>query len=284
MCITVDGPTIATKISEAIFGEVTSLPEFDLTLAVMVHEEAEQLDSRRGERLRELVRIEEKLDRTIENIVGSLREAGSSPALVAELRRLEEQKSQLAVDREEVERLPRHAIEIPSVETVRELARESMNGLARNSPEYGRLMRRLIPKITVHPYQLIDSKRIVLRARFTLNLASLVPSADQFACLRPSLSRSMQVDLFGPPQRERFREQVVALRQQGCTEREAARRLGITQPAVQRAMALDRMMRARGLTDPYILVLQPSVEPGKLLARDIARHLARDDCLMDDHR
>ena len=95
-------------------------------------------------------------------------------------------------------------------------------------------MRRLIPKIAVYPYRLANGGHLVLRARFTLHLAPLVPGAEQVGGLAAGLSRQMQVDLFDPPQRERYREQIVALRSQRRTERDVAKALGITQPVVQR--------------------------------------------------
>jgi len=41
------------------------------------------------------------------------------------------------------------------------------------------------------------------------------------------------------------------LRAAGRTERQAAEALGVQQPTVQRAMAVTRLMAARGLADPY---------------------------------
>ena len=185
----------------------------------LVEEEAATLDQRRTERLREIARVEEKLNHEISNIVKALREIGSSDALLTELKQLEDRKSLLVCDREEAERLPRQDIEIPSVQTLRNMAKQAFDGLGQQSEKFGQLMRQLIPRITVYPYQLIDHGPIVLRARFTLNLASLMPGLAQFESLIPNLSRSVEVDLFDPPQRVRFREQVVALCSDGKTQR-----------------------------------------------------------------
>jgi hypothetical protein len=66
------------------------------------------------------------------------------------------------------------------------------------------------------------------------------------------------VDLFDAPQRIAYRERVVALRERGLTERLTARELGLTQPAVQRAMALHRKMQAAGATDAYRRLIAPT--------------------------
>jgi hypothetical protein len=48
------------------------------------------------------------------------------------------------------------------------------------------------------------------------------------------------------------------------TERVVAKKLGITITAAQRAAALDRLMKERGLGDPYVRVLEPPADYGKL--------------------
>jgi hypothetical protein len=77
------------------------------------------------------------------------------------------------------------------------------------------------------------------------------------AALQKPLEKVVQIDLFQAPQRERFRTQVIALRKERVPEREIARQLGITQPVVQYAAALRRMMDKLGVTDPYVPVLAP---------------------------
>lgn len=71
------------------------------------------------------------------------------------------------------------------------------------------------------------------------------------------LERVVTVDLFDPPQRVQYREEVMVRRARGKTERQSAAELGITQPAVQHAASLDQMMKQLGLTDPYVRLLEP---------------------------
>jgi hypothetical protein len=78
------------------------------------------------------------------------------------------------------------------------------------------------------------------------------------------LRRELTVDLFDPPQRVRFREQVVSLRAEGLTERQVADRLKITVTAAQRAAWLHRYMQAHDLTDPYLPVTEPPADQSKL--------------------
>jgi len=280
--ITVDGPEAAEKIASAVFDEISRLPEFDSTLIAMIREESEKLDSHREERIRELANADQKLDREIQNVMGAVRQTGGSPSLLAELARLEADKERNQLVRDELEQTPRQAIDIPSIEEVKRLARESFEGLAVDSLEFGRHIRRLIPKIKVFPCRLIDGGHIVLRARFTLNLAPLVSGGDQPDDLLESLTRTMNVDLFDPPQREEFRERVVALRSainpktgKNHTEAEVARNCGITITAAQRAAALQRKMDQLGLSDPFVPVTEPPGDYKKLRRHQHRRYSFR---------
>jgi hypothetical protein len=66
-----------------------------------------------------------------------------------------------------------------------------------------------------------------------------------------------------PPQRVAFREQVLALRAEGKTERQVAEELGITITAAQRAAKLDRLMKEQGLSDPYQPIHEPPADNAK---------------------
>jgi hypothetical protein len=89
------------------------------------------------------------------------------------------------------------------------------------------------------------------------------------------LSRQFTIDLYEPPQRERIRKQAVRLTAEGYDQREIAACIGEkpTQTAVQRAVALDRAMRASGLNDPYVTVLELPADYSKL-----RRHHNRKYC------
>jgi hypothetical protein len=50
---------------------------------------------------------------------------------------------------------------------------------------------------------------------------------------------------------------VVALIRSGATQREAGLAIGVSQPIVQQALALDAWLRAEGRTDPYAPLRAP---------------------------
>lgn len=115
----------------------------------------------------------------------------------------------------------------------------------------------------VWPFRTIDDGRIVLRAKFWLHLANLLPNKRLQEVLQRPLERLLRVDLFDSPQRVQFREAIMAHRE-NRSEREAAKMLNITITAAQRAANLDRLMKQRGLTDPYVRVLEPPPDFPKL--------------------
>jgi DNA invertase Pin-like site-specific DNA recombinase len=261
--VAVDGPQAAARLMGAIRREIIALPEFDLVLRAMVEEE-----SRNGtgeqERLRgELVIRQAALERQLANLMGAIREAGHSPSLLQELARLEREKSDVAEQLQGLERASKQVLRLPTVAEVKALAEEAFGQLALTSPECGRLLRRLIPTIVVKPYRLRDGGHPVLRAHFTLALTPLVPGGLPPA-LQGALQRTLVVDLFDPPEREAYRERVMELAASGLKQRDIGYELGISQAAVQHALALAQGLRQSGASDPYVPLAEPPEDYKKL--------------------
>jgi hypothetical protein len=66
---------------------------------------------------------------------------------------------------------------------------KNMQSLAKNSQEFGRLLRQLIDRIIVRPFQHCDGGSPVLRAYFELNLASLYPISLAWRVFHPHLGK-----------------------------------------------------------------------------------------------
>ena len=81
--------------------------------------------------------------------------------------------------------------------------------------------------------------------------------------MHASLERTLEVDLFDPPQREEFRERVVELRKTQ-TERAVAKTLGITITAAQRAYQLQNMMDQLSIVNPYQPIDAPTDSASRL--------------------
>lgn len=91
------------------------------------------------------------------------------------------------------------------------------------------------------------------------------------------LYRHIAVDLFDIPQRVEFRERVVELHQQGLSTRKISGRLGLTQPAVQNALALDQRMKELGLTEPFVLLTEPPESFGRCRRHKKSRYRFEPD-------
>ena len=264
------GELVVRKLTEAILAAIESLPDFDACFLDMVRQKAEEANGRRSGRRQEVQRQLQGLNRQIAQVTDAIAAMGGSRALLEKLRALESEQGQLEEAARELEAAPPAELTLPSAEEIKRAARDVFASFAADSPEVGRLMRTLLPELKVYPYRLCDGGAVEMRAKFTLHLVALTPSIPALSELDGVFRREMVVDLFDPPQRVQYRQQVMSLRDEGKTEREAAAALGITQTAVQRAAALDRLMREKDIGDPYLPVLDPPVDYGKM-----RRHLHR---------
>lgn len=279
--IGVDGPVAASKLMAAIRTEIAALPEFDSELVTAVCEELNGQRRHADDELRNIRLRLKALDVEKSNIVLAIRSVKHSPTLLAELERLEADESRLAARVRELASAKPAEVELPTADDMRRLAFEQFDALAVGSPEFGRLLRRLIPRIVVCPVRLCDGGDIVPRAKFTLDLAALVPPAVADTALGGVLRRELVVDLFDPPQREQFRRDAVRLTAEGLKPRAIAERLGVTLPPIQKALKLDKRMHELALTDPYVPVTEPPDDYGMLRRHKHSRYCFEP---LPDHR
>ena len=270
--ITADGPLSADKITTAILGEITALPGSDDTLMAMVHAEVERIRTAQLGRRSELDRRQKTLDFQLANIRATLREYGHSKHLLDDLRELEAALEQILCERAALDRIPQQMIAIPTLAEIKACATQAITSLVHDSAEFGRLMHRLVPQIRAHPYRLCDGGHPVLRAHFRLDLVALIPEAQGLEGCSEILRRDLVVNLFDPPQRVEYRERILSLQADGLTQRQIAVQLGITQPVVQHAVALTREMTKRGLTDPYVPLMEPPDDYSKLREHKHSRY------------
>jgi hypothetical protein len=264
--ITFDGPFACKQLTSTVFASIETLPSFEPDFLQRLGHEIENSDSARAQQIDELNKLELRLTRKIDNISEAISDSGHSQALLTKLAQLESERDDVCENRREIERTPRRQVAIPSIEEIKSLAKQKFADLASDSPEFARLMSQLVPSIIVHPFRLCDGGHPVLRACVRLDAACLVQDAAQIDGLREQLSRDLVVDLFEPPQRAAVLADVVRLTQspERLTERQIGERLGVTQPAVQNAKKLDRIMQQRVLVNPYVLLQEPPQDYSKL--------------------
>ena len=260
------------KIITAIEKEISSLKDFDEVLLKEIEKELKNSKSSASQRQGKLQTQQDANTKQMKNILAAIRETGHSASLIAELKTLEATKAQLAYELSSILITTDLIPKMPSMKEIKAMVLESMRSLAINSQEFGRLLRQLIDRIIVRPFQHCDGGSPVLKAYFELNLANLLPHIPGMEVLSAALRKTMVVDLFDLPQREAFRTEATNLIASGKNQREAAKILGITSTAVQRAQALDKKMKELGITDPYIKLNEPPPENSKIKRHKHSRY------------
>ena len=255
--MTVDGPTLARTIADKIRTQIELLPDFDNAWVQQLQTEAAQLAGANDRSLQELLSDRAKVDREIENLLNLVADGGGEiKSVSARLRDCERRKTEILNATAALVRQRPRDVNLPPMEELRQIARDSFAYLAVGSREFGELMRKVVDDLHVLPYQLIGGGHPQPMCTFKLNLATLLADSN------PKVLRQIQclnvdcvVDLTTAPQYEQIRKDVVRMQKEGMLQRAIAAQLNVTQPAVQHAVALQKKMEAIGLKSPWIPVL-----------------------------
>ncbi len=269
--VSADGLKASESILRAMMVCIETLPGFDAQFRRQVQEHIENLTISRATKETQLNQMHHELVRKRNNLLAALEEYGPSPSLKDRLAELDRQETALVVQREQLISTRPADVKIPSISKIKEIVNDRFGALDRRTAEFGRLMQGLLSSVKLFSYVLCDGGHPVLRAHINLNLVALVPASNKNDGHGEKLQQPIIVDLFDVPQRESFRQQIMTLTAQGLRQRDIAAQLGITQPAVQRAVALDKTMHERGLDDPYILLAEPPASNGRMRAHKHAR-------------
>ncbi len=275
--ININGPYLQSKLLEAIWAEIRSLPEFGPHFQSLVAERYREAFTQKS--ATKIVKQKEiaRLQGQIQRITTSIEEHGGTHALHERQSQLEITLATLEDDLKFLNSTPDTVVELPSITELQQAAEEVFRVLAPRDPRVWRQLRRLVPQLYLFPYQICDGQGIFLRAKLVLNLAALIPQSGMPEEVEQILYRHIAVDLFDIPQRVEFRERVVELHQQGLSTRKIAGRLGLTQPAVQNALALDQRMKELGLTEPFVLLTEPPESFGRCRRHKKSRYRFEPD-------
>jgi len=254
---TFDGVTGAKLLTAAVLGEIERLPEFDTVLVERVRKNVRQARDGREAELARATRELAQIEQSLKNVGDAIAKVGVSETLEEKLTELTLARRNCRERLEQIKKWPTDEVALPPIAQIKQQAREKLLDLAATSMEFHAAMRQLVPTIEVFPVRCVDGGAIVLRARLVVELASLIDLPGEVLLDEQSFRRTVEIDLFEPPQRVRFREQVVQMRASGMTERKVAATLGLTITAAQRAAELDRLMRSRSITDPYERITSP---------------------------
>jgi hypothetical protein len=264
-----NGPLAAERLVTAITGELYGLDGLDAQLAEMVMQARQNRSGGQADRWHKLLQGEQSLLLEKEKFQAAIAKYGPVDFLDAKLEELKAREKDLARERYQLERLKNRELHLPSsIQELREMLEAEFRRLAVDSPEFGDLMRALVPEFHVYLVRLLDGGHLLPQARVKLTLDGIVPDAQHVPGMGELLMRELTIDLFDRPfQRERIREEAVRLAAQGMTQRQIAAQLTeekLDQPVVQEALALDRKMKELQLETPYVLVTNPPCDYSKL--------------------
>ena len=278
--IAFDGTVAAKRLVEVITTELYRLDGFDAQFFELVSSAVEIQTRGSADRWKTLERDEARLTRQRENVKAAIVEFGANSLTKEMLDELTQTEQRIAHERWQLETASARQLVVPATPAeLRGLIEEQFTRLAIDSPEFGDLMRLLVPDFHVYLVRLCDGGHLRPRARVKLDLAGSVADAEFVPGLNNLLSRTMTVDLFDPPQREQIRADAVRLAaaETQPTLKQIAAQLPAnpTKPsgtAVGHALALDRKMKSMALTTPYVLVSEPPEDFTKLRRHKNAKY------------
>jgi hypothetical protein len=266
-----NGALAVERVRNEITAVLYELDQMDQQFRQLVSIAGQDVSGDVTSRWQKLTLDEATYARQKENVKAAISEFGPVPMIREQLDALQNRERELAKERHQLEDLGKRKIELPqSVAELRALLEQKFEKLAADSPEFGDLLRKLVPEFHVYLVRLCDGGHLLPRARMRLALDGIIPDAIHVAGLSELLTRTRTLDLFVPPERERIREVSVMLAAQGMGPTEIARKIpqhlaeSPSATAVQNALALDREMKEQGLTSPYVMLLEPPESYSKL--------------------
>jgi len=270
-----NGLLAVRKITEVISAELYRLEGLDPQFREMVRKAGQPGDAALAQRWEQLLRSEESQKRRKANLAASMAEYGPMTMIEEQLTEVKRTDLMLARERRELESLKNRTLQLPtSVTELRHLLEEQFEKLAVDSPEFGGLLRQLVPEFHAQLVRLCDGGHLMPQARIKLDLGGSIPDMRYASGLNRMLTRELTLDLFVPPQRERIRLESVRLAATGLSPRQITPRLSekATPTAVQNALALNNKMRELGLDMPYVLVREPPDDYPKLRRHKNAKY------------
>lgn len=214
----------------------------------------------RSARKAELIAKIRETETAIRKMNDALEQADEKPESC--LQRLLERENELAEFRAELEGISAQEdhSRLPTRKEIEERIAELTNVLGKADRTVRDDLQALVGTIHAVPHVQFGGKKVVLRARFELNLAALLPARTR-ATLAGAYGNpedwgferiGISVDLFEPSTGPKYGPAAVALADQGLGLTAIGKQLGINKRRANIAVQYGRQMRAAGVTDPFL--------------------------------
>lgn len=263
MSFSVDAPKARTKLIAAISDVLKQLPGFDEDFRAKVEEQLAAATSERAGAIADADRKIAALERKIGNLTNAIAEAGSSAALVSQLTNFEAELREIEAARADARR-ERRLPHLPDRAELMSTWNATFEKVLATDEVAIRLLKNLVPRITVFPVRLRGGGTPVLRAKVSVDLTAAMPDMSDCLISMPDLQREIIVDLYDPPQTAAHHAEAFRLHEEGVRTELIAARLKITKTAVLNALNLHRQLLNLGVTDPYETLDSPPADYKKL--------------------
>jgi hypothetical protein len=264
--VAIPGTLTVERIVREITGTLDQLDGFDAQYRYLVERAARDEGPDLARHLEDLKRREDQAAKEYANFLAAMRQLGPRPMFDQQLKDLDALVAAVAQERNALEARGRVKPRLPAtMAELRAMLEPAIVRLAGRSVEVTYLLRKLVPDLRIYVVRPVDGGHPVARATATIALASVVPALQDMPEIAQLLNRSVTLDLFTPPGRIRIREDAVRMTAEGMEQREIAAKIGgIQQYMVYRVLRLDQLMKACGLSDPYVLLTEPPADYTKL--------------------
>ena len=255
--ISFHAPKAAAKMISAILTQIENLPDFTEAMEIQLKEAFLVSQCKMEKTCQELEKQKDDLQRKLKNITHTIEEFGGSRELHNQILELEKQIDNVQEKLENEKNRPVVSWQIPKVSEIRDKIRSSFIKLTSDSPELGRILHDLLPKIEVIPCQMVNGGKPVLRATLVLDLACFFSDKRALEGMDGILRREIKVDLFDLPNTVKWLEKIAEDLPTGKSLNLIGKALGIPGYLVSRTKKLLQTMNALGLSNPYQDLTEP---------------------------
>ncbi|MEI7836936.1 MAG: recombinase family protein [Planctomycetota bacterium] len=264
--VQVNAAVARARIRDVLLGLVADRPDVGEILVDAACREYAKLGNLQGRESTRRRAQKASLETAMKNLAATAKLTGPSETLVSELRQTEADLNR--VTRELAQSDANHSAGPAPItpETVRERLPELLDHLLANSYEFSSLLRQVISRFVILPFQAVDTGRPVARAQVTFSFAALLAGRKvPKDALQPG-DFSIVLDLFDPPASVRCLNEAVRIRRQCPTwsaEKVAAAIQEATGQKVERwavhgAWKLQRVLEEKGVDQPYVPTTDPN--------------------------
>lgn len=247
-------------ISDAILAKLKTL---DTSLDQLQRDATRLLedDGKRKARIARLERKKAKLEAVRDRLVHAIELGKQAPeTLVARLEQCEEQRDRVVAKLEQLERKGKRSLP-PTREEIADRVGQILDALAKMGRSSRDPLKMLVGTIRAVPCQQFGGNKVVLRAKFELQLAAFLPPRTRVALRTLGGSQSyepfetipMVVDLFEPSTGPKHGLAALRLQEEqhlGLTA--IGKQLDISKRQAHIAVEYGKTLREAGLVDPFV--------------------------------